>query len=251
MLADILDKLAFLESKHGIKVLYACESGSRAWGFPSTDSDYDVRFIYCFPAAHYLTIAENTEVMGLPVDEVLDFSGWDVRKALRLFRKSNASLYEWLQSPVVYKTDDRLQPALASLMHDYFSIRDGVHHYLGLVKNTFSRLQEEEVKIKKYFYCIRSILAAMWICEKQELPPMEFTTLRTLVTDSEWQSVIDNLLLIKATANEATLVPANPLLHQFILFNKDACEETARKFDRFEGPVEALNELFRTTIHEI
>ena len=100
-------KLHELEQNNKIRILFACESGSRAWGFPSSDSDYDVRFIYVHPKAWYLSIHEMRDVIELPVNKELDISGWNLRKALRLISKHNAVLFEWMQSPVVYsvKTD--------------------------------------------------------------------------------------------------------------------------------------------------
>ena len=105
----IISKLAQIENDFKVKILYACESGSRAWGFASPDSDYDVRFIYVHNKSHYLSIDEHRDVIELPINEVLDINGWDLRKALRLFRKSNGPLYEWLQSPIIYQTASNFQ----------------------------------------------------------------------------------------------------------------------------------------------
>jgi predicted nucleotidyltransferase len=110
----ILQKLTELEQSENIKILYACESGSRAWGFASPDSDFDVRFIYARNVNHYLSIADMPDVVGLPVDEVLDIGGWDLKKALKLFLKSNGPLYEWLQSPIVYRQDNTFADEMRS-----------------------------------------------------------------------------------------------------------------------------------------
>ena len=99
---ELLDRV---ERHHGVRVVYACESGSRAWGFASPDSDYDIRFIFVRPAASYHSVAEGLESIDLPLDGLLDAGGWDVRKALRLLGKSNGALVEWLHSPVVYVED--------------------------------------------------------------------------------------------------------------------------------------------------
>src|SRR6188768_2678862 len=102
----IVAKLKEVERQYQVKILYACESGSRAWGFASPDSDFDARFIYVHKKEHYLSIEEQRDVIELPIDEVLDINGWELKKALRLFKKSNGPLYEWLQSPIVYMQDE-------------------------------------------------------------------------------------------------------------------------------------------------
>jgi predicted nucleotidyltransferase len=99
----ILEQLEQIEQEEQVTILYACESGSRAWGFPSQDSDYDVRFIYLHKPEWYLSIYDKRDVIERPINNMLDINGWDLRKALNLFRKSNPPLLEWLQSPIQYK----------------------------------------------------------------------------------------------------------------------------------------------------
>jgi len=103
--ATILERLAAIEHTELVHILYACESGSRAWGFASPDSDYDVRFIYVRPRDWYLSIdlERRRDVIERPIEGVLDINGWDLRKALQLMRKSNPPLFEWLHSPLVYR----------------------------------------------------------------------------------------------------------------------------------------------------
>jgi len=125
MTETILQKLLELELAENVKILYACESGSRAWGFASPDSDFDVRFIYARPKNDYLGITDLPDNVGLPVNEVLDISGWDIKKALKLFLKSNSTFYEWLQSPIIYQEDSAFADDLRKLMSQYFSLRSG------------------------------------------------------------------------------------------------------------------------------
>src|SRR5688572_7252344 len=132
MNALILNKLKEVEQANQVQILYACESGSRAWGFASPDSDYDVRFIYVHKNDHYLSIDEQRDVIELPINDVLDISGWELRKALRLLRKSNGPLYEWFQSPIVYQSDSTFQGEILALMKLYFSPRAMMHHYLSM-----------------------------------------------------------------------------------------------------------------------
>src|ERR1700761_3522589 len=191
MKETILQKLLELEQAENIKILYACESGSRAWGFSSPDSDFDVRFISTRDTGHYLSIADTTDVVGLPVNDVLDIGGWDLKKALKLFLKSNAPLFEWLQSPIVYRQNDAFVAEMKNLMPAYFSPRTAANHYLSMAANTLrDDLQGGEVKLKRYFYALRRPLACLWIVEKQAVPPMEFEPLRALITDESIQSDI-------------------------------------------------------------
>ncbi len=248
MFQEIQDKLIGIEEKYNVRILYACESGSRAWGFPSTDSDYDVRFIYSLSKEQYLSIEEKKDTIDIPVNEVLDINGWDFRKSLRLFCNSNAPLYEWLQSPIIYKQDDSFLKDLKGLMPEYFSLRKGMHHYLGMAKNAWSELQGDEVRIKKYFYCLRPLLAARWIVDKQELPPMEFALLRNQIKDEAWQKAIDELLTIKAQATEKTTIQPVAVLNAFIEEQMEFCEQQVPLTNKENIDIEPLNVLFRNFI---
>ncbi|NVO29693.1 nucleotidyltransferase domain-containing protein [Hymenobacter lapidiphilus] len=206
MLARIQTALTKLEATHNVRILYACESGSRAWGFPSPDSDYDVRFIYCHPAAWYLTLDEGPDTLNFPVDDELDLAGWELRKALRLLRGSNAALFEWLQSPVVYHEALDFRAQLAPLLPATFNLKAGLHHYLGQLRRGVEQdLTGEDVRLKRLFYALRSALAAHWIRERQTMPPMEFAPLRALLPPA-LEAEVDELLQRKAGANEKTTV---------------------------------------------
>ncbi|MRG48961.1 nucleotidyltransferase [Chitinophaga sp. SYP-B3965] len=245
----IKEQLSRIEQEHGVKILYACESGSRAWGFPGTDSDYDVRFIYAAPLQTYLSIRDRRDVIELPVNEVLDVSGWDIRKALQLFLKSNPPLYEWLQSPICYKADPDFVRDMENLMPIYFANRPGCHHYLNIALSTFENdLTGNEVKLKKYFYALRSILACLWIIENEILPPMEFRLLRTQVGDVTWQNAVDNLLEIKQHASEKTIVPVVPLLHAWLKETIAFCKEKAAQIPSSQESIEPLDQLFQKYI---
>ena len=161
MLPRIQTALRQLEATHGIRILYACESGSRAWGFPSLDSDYDVRFIYCHSPAWYLALDEGPDTLNFPVDDELDLAGWELRKALRLLRGSNASVFEWLQSPIVYHEALDFRARLAPLLPAAFNLKAGLHHYLGQLRRGVEEdLTGPDVRLKRLFYALRSALAA-------------------------------------------------------------------------------------------
>lgn len=251
MTQEIQQKLQEIEAQHNVRILYACESGSRAWGFPSTDSDYDVRFIYTHHADIYLGIDEIKDTIDVPVNAVLDINGWDLKKSLRLFRNTNAAIYEWLQSPIVYRESGSLLADLKAMMPEYFSQRDGLHHYMGIARNSFAALAGEEIKIKKYFYCLRSLLAAMWIVQKKEMPPMEFGILRTIVQDSAWHKEVDRLLVTKTAGDESTLIAPVALLHSFITSNMAICEEAGKELVSTKMPSAPLNKLFKELVYAV
>jgi predicted nucleotidyltransferase len=216
MSTRITAALAALEAQHGIRILYACESGSRAWGFPSPDSDYDVRFIYVQPLDWYLSLDENPDTLNFPVDDELDLAGWELRKTLRLLRGSNAALFEWLQSPIVYYEAVGFRAQLAPMLPQAFNLKAGLHHYLGQLRRGVEEdLISEEVRLKRLFYALRSALAARWIREIHELPPMEFAPLRALLP-AGLQGVVEEVLAQKAHSNEKTLVPRPAALVAFL-----------------------------------
>lgn len=249
MTETILQKLLELEQNENIKILYACESGSRAWGFASPDSDFDVRFIYARPVNDYLGIIELPDNVGLPVNEILDIGGWDIKKALKLFLKSNSTLYEWLQSPIVYQGDSLFANDLRKLMPEYFSLRAGANHYLSMAYNTLSDdLQTEQVKMKRYFYALRPALACLWILEKLMVPPMEFEKLRVILTDSEVQNAIDELLEQKKDALEKEMIAAVPVLNQWLSVTLEWCKERIPALPSEKKYPDELNNIFRKYI---
>ena len=248
---DILTKIATqlqaIATQEQITILYACESGSRAWGFPSPDSDYDVRFIYLRPLEWYLSIDDRPDTLDLPIDSLLDINGWDLRKALKLFKGSNSAIYEWLQSPIIYQSHGNLPAELLHLANSYYSARAGIHHYLNMTTScNREHLQADTVKLKKYFYALRPILSAMWIVEYRTFPPMVFDKLLPLISDRlDILAEIDRLLTIKATANESTTIAASPILNNFIRSEIDNCEAAVKLIPKQEINVLALDRLFK------
>jgi uncharacterized protein len=247
MIEIIQKELKQIEEKENLTILYACESGSRAWGFPSKDSDYDVRFIYMRPLEWYFAIDDRKDTLEFPINDVLDLSGWDIRKALKLFRSSNAVIYEWLQSPVVYKKETDFAEKLTKLFPDYFSLRAGMHHYLSMTKTCYKEeLQKESVKLKKYFYALRPALACKWIASRREVPPMEFPRLRELIKEEkELNKVIDQLLIQKMDGDEKDLIRSVDILNDFIRREIKQGEAFAEDLEKTKGSTEELDQLFR------
>ncbi|UOQ50726.1 nucleotidyltransferase domain-containing protein [Hymenobacter cellulosivorans] len=247
MQTRIAAALTRLEADHDIRILYACESGSRAWGFPSPDSDYDVRFIYLRRPGWYLTLDDGPDTLNFPVDEELDLAGWDLRKALKLLRSSNAALFEWLQSPAVYYAAPEFLPAVQPLLAGTFNLRAGLHHYLGLVRRGLETdLTGEAVRLKRLFYALRSALAARWIRTRHALPPIEFTRLRELLP-AALSPEVDELLERKAQATEKTTVPRPAALVEFLEQEYAACQAARDTLPVPTGsdPTPELNKVFQ------
>ncbi|MBB2487751.1 nucleotidyltransferase domain-containing protein [Mitsuaria sp. WAJ17] len=218
MRATVLEQLAALERRHEVKVLFACESGSRGWGFASPDSDYDVRFIYVHRLPWYLSVAPGRDVIEHPISGDLDINGWDLRKTLQLLRDSNPTLLEWLRSPVVYRQEVGWVTRLRRLAEEGFSPVRGYHHYVSMArKNLREHLYGEQVRYKKYLYVIRPLLAARWIREGRGVPPMRFAELASqTLTDSRVLDALNALLAIKMRAGESATSPRWVVLHDFI-----------------------------------
>jgi predicted nucleotidyltransferase len=248
MQTRIAKALATLEATHNIRILYACESGSRAWGFPSPDSDYDVRFIYVHPLDWYLRLDEGPDTLNFPVDEELDLAGWELRKTLRLLKGSNAALFEWLQSPIVYHEAPGFRAQLAPLLPLAFNLKAGLHHYLGqLRRGVEEELIGEDVRLKRLFYALRSALAVRWLRERHALPPMEFAPLRALLP-ADLQEVVAELLAQKALATEKTLVAQPTALVAFLTAEYAAGQAARAGLPVAQG--EKIGEVLDSVLHE-
>ncbi|MCL2776072.1 MAG: nucleotidyltransferase domain-containing protein [Oscillospiraceae bacterium] len=175
----ICEKIAEIERRENVRVLHAVESGSRAWGFESPDSDFDVRFIYVHPKEFYLRLDKTRDVIEWQLDETLDINGWDLQKALRLIHSSNPTIFEWNNSPIIYKTTPEWE-YMRVAMPNYFSIKSGAYHYYSTAMNTYiNYFKGETVKLKKYFYILRPLLACKWILHKKLFRRCFFRSLRT------------------------------------------------------------------------
>jgi len=243
-------KLEQLEKDRNIKILYAVESGSRAWGFASKDSDYDVRFIYVPDITHYFDIRnlkDSIEVM----DGDLDFAGWELKKTLGLLYKGNPPLLEWLLSPLIYKEDPEAIPELRTLSRGYYDAKKAIYHYLHMAEGNYRQYikDKDQIRVKKYLYVIRPLLACNWIMQKGEMAPMEINkTLETIKPLHKAYAEVSKLLELKRNGAELDLGPTNDILNIFIDHNLGLFYEYAGTLDSKPLDTELLNKyLFKYT----
>ena len=210
-------ELRQVEQAHGVRIIYAVESGSRAWGFASPDSDYDVRFIYVCPMEDYLRLGKRQDFIDWKLDEVLDISGWDLIKAMRLLHASNPTFLEWCNSPIKYVDTEEFQ-SLKQAADDNFLLNAGLHHYLHIASGTYksSLAGKEKVSLKKYMYVLRPLLAARWILEKHTPPPVLFSDLVEAELDEGWQAKVEALVKRKMTLKERDLVPPDAEMNGYL-----------------------------------
>jgi len=242
-----------IAEKHGIRILYACETGSRGWGFASPDSDYDVRFFYAFPTERYLSVDEPKDtLMELFEDqgEILDFNGWELRKTLRHLRHSNATPFEWLQSPIVYRQEGDFRNELWTLAPPYFAPRATIHHYLGICHTSIKTgIADNQINIKKYFYILRPLLAAMWAADRQTIPPMEFEPLLSQIENqTDLMAAIRQLLKEKEQAVEGQAIPLVPVIQAFIASEMTRCREVSDTLEKKQVESDALDVFFRNIL---
>lgn len=250
MLSTITAKLREVETTENLRILLAVESGSRAWGFASPDSDYDVRFIYVRPRDEYLRLDPHRDVIELPINDLLDINGWDLQKTLQLLHKSNPTLFEWFSSPIVY-LETEFAGHFRQIMNTYFSSKRGLYHYLSMAENNYREyLRGDMVKAKKYFYVLRPILACRWILEKGTPPPMLFSRLADSQLDPALCPEVERLLDLKMNSPEIKEIPRVGPINDYL--DKSILEIRSRIAKLPEEPApgwDELNALFLSTVN--
>ncbi|WP_444946484.1 nucleotidyltransferase domain-containing protein [Microbulbifer sp. VTAC004] len=244
---DILSRLEKTEEKFDVTILMAIESGSRAWGFASPNSDYDVRFIYVNKPEWYLSVdlEDKWDVIEYPIVDDIDLNGWDVRKALKLFWKSNPAFVEWIQSSISYIDDGCFRDKSLELLPEIYSTEKGIYHYRSMAKTNYrGYLREEMVPLKKYFYVLRPLFSIQWLEEYGTAAPIEFEKVLSLVTNNELLDTIHALLERKRVSEEKMLSPAIPVLNQYI--EEQLTRLEGIKLPKADRSIEMaqLNELF-------
>jgi uncharacterized protein len=253
MIEVILEELKRLEKQKSIKILYAVESGSRAWGFASNDSDWDVRFIYVHQLDWYLSIEEKKDSFEEILSNDIDLAGWEIRKALRLLNKSNPSIMEWLNSPIIYLEQTDFSTRARQLASIYFNPQSCLYHYLSMAINTYKEyLLKDSVLVKKYFYVLRPLLACAWIEKFNAMAPMEFQLmLDTLIEDGELRQTILKLLKRKMNGDELDREPKIAIINQYAEKQIDHFSHYLKGFNfKNQKDTNELNQLFRNILRD-
>ncbi|MDD5200944.1 MAG: nucleotidyltransferase domain-containing protein [Terrimicrobiaceae bacterium] len=215
---QIQSELRRIEREHGVRALFAVESGSRAWGFASRDSDYDVHFIYAHDREWYLAVDPQRDVIETSTAGGLDLSGWDLRKALKLLRKSNPSLMEWIKSPIVYRADPVFALLFGLLASEFHSPERSFRHYLHMAQgNHRAHLRGERVRLKKYLYVLRPLLACRWIERGLGPVPMKFQILAdAVIEEANLRFHIAVLVARKRAGEELDAAQKIPAISAFV-----------------------------------
>lgn len=175
VVAEIDRRLASVEDEHRVRIPWAIESGSRAWGFPSPDSDYDCRFLFIRPRESYLSLWPERDVIETPLDETFDVNGWDLAKTVALIVKGNATAVEWLNSPIIYTGDAAFRDRLLVLAEAAVERGAVGRHYLHVARQQ----RTGAVTLKQFFYALRPAAALRWLATHPEavVPPMDLPRL--------------------------------------------------------------------------
>lgn len=245
MKEKIQEQLRRIEEAENIKILLAVESGSRAWGFASPDSDYDVRFIYIRRLEDYLRLDAIRDVIELPINDVLDINGWDLQKILRLLHKSNPTLFEWFSSPIVYQKTEFVDKFRDLMMH-YFSSKKTLYHYVSMAEGNYREyLKGDLVRAKKYFYVLRPVLACQWILDWGTPPSMLFSELLKAELPVELIDVVNQLLELKMNSPEVKLVKRISEINEYLDESIPSIKRAVRLLeDSLTPDWNELNQLF-------
>ena len=249
----IASRVRALCQEKQVSLRYCNESGSRAWGLESTDSDYDVRFIYQHPKEWYLQLTSPKDMIGplMELDGELDMAGWDLRKVLYHLAKSNPGVLEWLYSPVTYIKDDAFLAALRALARHYFNPGRVMAHYLGIARSAEQAgydAADGTWNVKKFCYYLRPILAATYVADHGAMPPVAFAGLLKEVDDNRIHSEVLDLIDRKRTVTEKHREVVAPVVQNYFNARHEEAETRLTDTPRREVDWTAANDFFRQTI---
>lgn len=245
MMTEVIqEKLLEIEQKENVRILMAVESGSRAWGFASPDSDYDVRFLYVRKKSDYLRLDPVRDVIEWQLDDTLDINGWDIKKALSLLHSLNPTIFEWCMSPIVYRNSPEFEK-FKKILPDYFSIKKSLYHYLHMAESNYRNyLKGEVVQLKKYFYVLRPLLAARWVMNQKCPPPILFTELMEAELEKSLVSEVERLLKMKQRVPEMGEASKLSALNEYFEKSLEEIRMEAGSTEKVDVSWEKLNTFF-------
>lgn len=245
---NIRDILTEIEEKQKICVLYACETGSRAWGFPSPDSDFDIRFIYMHERDWYLSLSHRRDTIE-HMDGDLDITGWDLRKSLTLLKKSNAALIERFQSPIEYYSVPGFKEAFKKLVENYYSPTAVFFHHYSLARKFWEDIEgQAEFKLKSFFYLVRSLVSCIWIVQDKSVLPMHIEGLMKY-TEEPVKERLDELIRLKASVGEKYLHSKDERMNEWIRQQFKLLEMAGQHLGVNRTGMSMLNEFFLKMLH--
>lgn len=249
MMLLVPQKLKEIEKEYGIRVLYAVESGSRAWGTHTESSDYDVRFIYIRPREDYLRLDPVRDVLEFPIEEGWDMAGWDLDKMLRLLHSANSQIYEWFASPVVY-VDDGFSQRIRPLLDAYFVAKTAVYHYLHQADMKMKQQQRaEQTKVKHYLYRFQHLAAARWILAHQAPVPVSYSELVEWLPEEARTRAMEVLQLKKS---QHPLISHDPWLDSWLMEERDRISQQMEQLPKApEKGWEMLNKFFLSELERV
>lgn len=250
IIEEIKRKLDEIEEKEDVTILFAVESGSRAWGFASPDSDFDVRFVYKRNDVNeYLKLEGIRDVIEWELNDIYDINGWDLNKTLKLVHGSNPVIFEWVDSPIVYKETPFLDE-FRQFIKPYFMTIKGAHHYLHMAERNYEMyLNDEEVKLKKYFYVFRPILALRYVLHHKSNPPMLFEKLvEAELDDDTVKKEVDRLLDAKKNSPELGIARKIPVLNEYIQKELVLLKNEVDSLSKEQTSWDELNAFFIKTV---
>ena len=250
---EVDQRLNAIQASQDVRFLLVVESGSRAWGFPSPDSDYDIRFVYVQPRDHYLRLTPSRDVIEQPILDEIDLNGWDIRKFLSLLLKSNAVACEWLASPIRYRPDHPIVAKLSALADAIYDPHALSHHYASVGRKAAERWLDgdEPVAVKRYFYALRPALAMRAIrlnCHQR--PPMDLAQLIAVAdVPADLCDMIAGLVAAKRQTREHGASARLPELEKFIRDELTCVRALPTRTSAPDG-LAAANTLFLDLINE-
>lgn len=247
---NILKQLKEIELRKQIKILYACETGSRAWGFPSPDSDFDVRFIYMQHKDWYLSLSDRKDTIETAITNDLDITGWDLRKALHLLKKANAPLIERFQSPIVYYNEAGFKDNFNSLINAYYSPTGVFYHHYSLARKFWEEIKDKDaIKLKAYFYLVRSLLSCNWIVKNDSVVPMDIQSLMQLISQED-RALLQSLIALKATVDEKYLHTKSAAMQELVVRLFNTVEASKDTLGVNSNSYALIDEFFIKTLYE-
>ena len=235
-----------IEKEMNVKIVFAVESGSRAWGMESENSDYDVRFVYARSPEEYVAIDSPSDVISRHFSKdgirmgaegcFIDIQGFDIMKFCRMLWSSNPTCIEWLRSNIIYYGEQN--KVFKNFVENQFKPISLYYHYKSMCRQNYLKYLKSGnlITYKKYLYAMRGLVNARWVAFYETLPPIDFP--EVLVKINKKDEVIDGRIIkelqkiikLKKESKERDIVKNYKRIDEYIeSFLKDDTEAPMKK----------------------